>query len=54
MAGRFMVAEIDGCAKCLESVFVITLDLMESGLELRGAFSDHLFEVLAVVFDLLL
>src|SRR5438445_996891 len=53
MPCRFMVAEVDGRAKCLQRVFIAALDLLESRLELLSAFRDHFFKVLAIVFDLL-
>jgi hypothetical protein len=54
MARGFIVAEIDRRAERLESVFVTMFNVLESGLQLSGALRDHLFEVLAIAFDLLL
>src|SRR5271169_1408410 len=54
VAGRFIVAKIDCRTECLQGVFVSPFELLESLTQLESAVRNHFFEVLPVVFDLLL
>jgi hypothetical protein len=54
VAGRVIVAKVDCRAKCLQGVFITPLKLLESLMQLSGSVGNHFFEMLAVVFDLLL
>src|SRR5271163_1891940 len=49
-----VVTKIDGRTERLQGVFITALELLESLAKLASAIRDHFFEMMAVVFDLLL